>query len=463
MKTLLTFSAEDLQSLNDTQFLPVTIRCFSDGLTRHGYYFSLDSVKKAAFTLKGKPLLWGYDFLYDDAAGHEKDEIACGFVSENTDIVYEYDKEYDKTFVVIQGYIWTKYADRLVNIIERDGGVKGVSVELLLYESEENKDDPKITDAITFCFAGVTILGDNVTPAVDGAEMLVNCADEKAAFENAKNAFVAQLNNSVSQKEGGEKAEMEIEKKVDNAVAQADEQVDNAVVVDTVEAKIKETTDAYLDNGDAIYTERERKEKITVVTEIPDEVIVGTSEPETETTDVTVENATSEELDNATSEEQDQACGEQQDNACGETQDNACGDGEKVENSEVKCAELEKKCTELQNSYNELKSQYDALTVKCSELETFKANVEKAEFTNAVECALADVSDYITEGEKTEWREKSVNCASISEFTNQLKAFAFDKKTSKKSDTISRSPLVSVINEENDCINVWDKMNRQYF
>ena len=458
MFDLVTFSDEiDLNELNQTQFLPIKLRCFSDGLTKHGYLFTLDSIKEAAFTLNGKPLLWKYDFFADDAAGHETDEVPCGFIPENAKASYVYDKEYDKTFVEIDAYLWVKYAEKLVEIFKRTDGVKDVSVELLLYQSSVDADDLNITICEKYCFAGVTILGEAVTPAVEGATATVlSFADEQSEFECAKQAFEKQLNNSYQKepvngsfslseknKWGGENTMNE--EKIENSVNTEQEQVDNAMVVDTIEVKVKENTDAYLDNGDAIYTETEQKKRVTVITEVPDEAIIGGGE-------ATVENATSEELDNATSEELDNACGD------GEKVDDACGD--KVDNADVKCAELEKKCTEIQNSYNELKAQYDALCVKCSELEEYKANIEKTEYSAAVECALSDVAEYISEAERDEWRAKSVNCSSISEFTNQLKAFAFDRRAKETSNGISRSPLVAVVEQEGN--GIWDKMGRAY-
>ncbi len=468
MNNLVTFSDEmDLKSLNNQQFLPIKLKCFSDGLTRHNYYFSLDSVKKSAFTLQGKPILWGYDFFTDDAAGHEVDEVPCGFVPENAEISFEYDETYGKTFVIVDGYIWAKYAERLVDIFKRTDGVKDVSVEILLYESEADKDNPKIENAITYCFAGITILGEAITPAVEGANAtVVNFADEQNQFESAKMAFVQQLNHScqdVRESEGGDK-DMQNEKEIENSVDTKKEQVDNAVVVDTLKVEVKRNTEAYMENGDVIAIEDEKKHRETVVTEIPDSEIIGDMG-----NGETVENATSEELDNATSEEKDNACGDKESNACGDKEDNACGDAEKVDNdsASVKCAELEAKCAELQHSYDTLKAQYDELTVKCSALEEYKLGVEKANYANAVECALADVSEYITETEKAEWRETSLKCANISEFTNQLKAFAFDKRQANKksnSAVISRSPLVIDNGEKStsNSDNIWDKMENVY-
>lgn len=465
MNNLVTFSENeiDLRDLNSQQFLPIRLKCFADGLTRHGYNFSLDSVKKSAFTLRGKPILWGYDFFTDDAAGHEPDEVACGFVPENADISYEYDETYGKTFVIVDGYIWVKYAERLVEIFKRTDGVKDVSVEILLYDSKPNQDDPKITDAIVYCFAGITILGEAITPAVEGANAtVVNFADEKSQFETAKMAFVEQLNHSCQRESEGGDRNMQNEKEINNSVDTETEQVDNAVVVDTVTVRVDRDTSAYMDNGDTVYIEDSQRHSETVVTEIPDSEIIG----ETGNSDTQIDNATSEELDNATSEEMDNACGgDEEDNACGDGDktDNACGDADKVDNSaSVKCAELEAKCQELQNSYDELKAQYDELSIKCSALEDYKNNVEKTNYANAVECALADVSEYITEAEKAEWRETSLKCSSISEFTNQLKAFAFDKRKATKSESaISRSPLVVC---ENVTIsdNIWDQMSNVY-
>ena len=441
MNDLVTFSDEiDLKSLNDSQFIPLSIKCFSDGLTRHQYYFSLDSVKESSFSLCGKPLLWAYDIFTDDAAGHEITEIPCGFIPEKADIEYEYDETYEKTFVVVQGYIWDKYASNLVEILKRDNGVKDVSVELLLYQGSPDPKNPEIINAEKYCFTGVTILGEAITPAVDGAQATVlNFAEEKSEFEHAKEAFERTLlvNSAEKVKKVGEVKQMSKEKIVnstDNA-----QQVDNATVIDTVKVSVKRDTTAYMDNGDAVYVEEKNEKETSVVTQVPDEEIIG------ETVET---NSVAEKVDNATSEELDNACGE--------------GDKENNAESDVKCAELTKKCQELQNSYDSLKAQFNALQVKCSDLEKYKKENEDKAYNTAVECALAEVSDYITDAEKNEWRETALKCSSISDFTNRLKAFAFDKKATKPQSFGGRSPLVTFAGSGDDSNSLWDKMEKSY-
>ena len=210
------------------------------------------------------------------------------------------------------------------------------------------------------------------------------------------------------------------ENKVENSVDSTLKIVENAEQVKTTSVSVSEYVDTYADNGDFISSESESYHKsATTVEQIPDVP-----------TDNVVDS-------------------EKLDNVC-EKEENA----EKECNSlKVKCADLESKLNVLTNSYNELKNEY-------SKLEEYKANKENELKVQVVECALNEVSEFLSATEISDWREKSLRCSNVDAFQNELKAFAFDiqkQRGIKETETIRNSiPVVAEI----DSGSIWDKLEK---
>lgn len=421
MKGLLTFSKdENLTKVNDAQFMQARLRCFADGRTSHGWKFTLESVQKAAFTLLGKPILWAYNFWQDDANGHDEDEIPCGFIpnDENlADIQFVYDEEYNKTFVEVNCYIWKVYAEKLVEIFERTDGVKDVSSELWLINQDKD-DEQLVTD---FCFTGVTILGEHINPAVQGADItVVKFSDE---FENAKNEFM-KLNNM---EEGGQNT-------MENENIQ---ELDNAVEVKRTQVKVSECVTTYKDNGDVVTEHEEHEKEVETVTEVDDNETV------------VVENA-----DDCTEEKaaEDECADEPTEEKCEEVE---CA--EETPDYEALYNSAQETITSLNSELDELKNSYSILETKCSDLEEYKMNKETEEKNRALACAMADVADCFTPAEMDEWKEKAVKCSNIDAFKNELKAAAFDRQ--KNSTPSVRNPIpMDCSDMKKDNATLWDRV-----
>ena len=419
MKGLLTFSQdENLTKVNDAQFMKARLRCFADGRTSHGWKFTLESLQKAAFTLCGKPILWAYNFWQDDANGHDEDEIPCGFIpndEELADIRFVYDEEYDKTFIEVNCFIWKVYAEKLVEIFERTDGVKDVSSELWIINQSED-DEYLVTE---FRFTGVTILGEHINPAVQGADItIVKFSDE---FENAKAEFM-KLNNM---EEGGQ----------DTMENENIQELDNAVEVKRTQVKVSECVTTYKDNGDVVTEHEEHEKEVETVTEVDETVVV-------ENADDCIEEKAAE--DECADEPTEEKCEEVE---CAEE----TPDYEALYNS------AQETITSLNSELDELKNSYSILETKCSDLEEYKMNKETEEKNRALACAMADVADCFTPAEMDEWKEKAVKCSNIDAFKNELKAAAFDRQ---KNNTPSvRNPIpMDCSDMKKDKATLWDRV-----
>ena len=173
---------EFIDEMNDMLFKKAKIRAFATGENAHTLPIDESVLRRGAKTIYNKPILWKYNKYLDDAMGHEEDEVPCGFIPEifnNKKNVIEFEKDPDgRIFIVIVAYIWTKYSGKLLEIFKRDNNKKDVSIEIVILDSDDKYEKPKILD---FIISGITILGEWVNPACKGcqAELLAFSEDKK--------------------------------------------------------------------------------------------------------------------------------------------------------------------------------------------------------------------------------------------------------------------------------------------
>lgn len=457
----LKFSIEDIvmddsgQTLDEMQFAKARIKGFASGMTKHRYLFSEDSLKTGSETFAKKPILWKYNIFRDDANEHDSDEVPCGFIPENPHIEFKYEDD-GRLFVYFDAYIWKLYCGNLIEIFKRTDAKKDVSVELLSLDDTDHPDE-NYTEVHKFCITGVTILGEHVSPAVDSASIeLIKFSEIQNSFDVAKDKFEktylikeldcsSNTSDSFFNTKNPENKEEHMVTEIKNSVDPTPEKIDNAEQVVRTSTKIVVDKDKYDDNGMFIGNEyEEHKKDTTVVEEIPDSnstVTNASTEPST-----SIDNSAG-----ATTTDEKEVT-----NAC-TTQDNSVSEAEKV-----KCAELEVKCAELETQLSKLQGDYSALSVKCAELETYKTNKESEALKQSIECALHDVSNILSASQIDEWREKSVTCSNIADFTNQLKAFAFDIQQ-KNGVSVEPSLRNSIPTEQQfDSDDVWARLEHKF-
>lgn len=121
MENTLKFSVNDIQLMDDIEknlFRKVKIKAFATGENCHTMPIEEDVLKRGAKTIYNKPILWKYDRYFDDAMGHEKDEVPCGFVPETNDNPIKFERYNDRLYIVIYALLWTKYCGKLIKIFE---------------------------------------------------------------------------------------------------------------------------------------------------------------------------------------------------------------------------------------------------------------------------------------------------------------------------------------------------------
>jgi len=216
----------ELNNFEDDRYRKITVWVMHDKLNLNNSYFDFSAIEDAKSSLENVPILAfikqidGSDDL--DFGGHEfemiitQDNIRFRYLGRPIGIIpsennYRYETIDEKLYVVVDGYIWTDYANEALDILERDI-IKSHSMEVKVDKySYDNKNKYTVIDK--YRYTGLTLLGDNITPA------MVNSKAELFTIKEFNNDYftkVEELNillkNNVSNfnKEGGNELREEI-------------------------------------------------------------------------------------------------------------------------------------------------------------------------------------------------------------------------------------------------------------
>ena len=171
---------------NSTEgLLPVVLQACHTGKNINNTIISDTTMSNALPSISNRPILgyihevdgeWHFykHNLHEDEDGEiVYDEIPVGIVPESCDAKLEYDEEKDKTYVVINGYIFEEYS-KAAEILKREKECS-VSVELSVREFSYNAKEQCLVIE-DFYFSGVTILGkhpngEGVMPGMAGSNI----------------------------------------------------------------------------------------------------------------------------------------------------------------------------------------------------------------------------------------------------------------------------------------------------
>lgn len=173
----------------DEQLKKVTLQVCKEGLVpSHGLIIEKEAIENGVNTILNKPLLCAYKVDEEgnkiDFQGHEmtykiiKDgssynfkvvyiEQPVGVIPESCN--YRFETIDDEEWFVVDAYLYKEYCEDAVRILEESDGEKAVSMEIKIISS--NEDDSGITHIKELSFKGVTLLGEDRSPAITGANI----------------------------------------------------------------------------------------------------------------------------------------------------------------------------------------------------------------------------------------------------------------------------------------------------
>ena len=209
------FSIDGEVSDDDTRFLKVTIDVMHTGENLNGSFFSKEVVDECIDSIKNTPIL-GY-IKYDsyigenDFEGHkyeikriengvEKVYAGCayGVIPESCNPRWSSkmcNDGVEREFLQVDALLWEKFPDA-TGILKRDSEKsESMEVDVSSFEGYTDKEDG-LFHVTGFKFNGACILGDDVQPAMTGANIVVNGVD--FSMDEFSKSIRSELNNKFS-------------------------------------------------------------------------------------------------------------------------------------------------------------------------------------------------------------------------------------------------------------------------
>ena len=146
----------------DSRFALMSMDFFASGDNLHSLFVSEQTLLKTSSSIKNCPVVWEYDAYRDDIGTHSKDETACGFVPESSEIK-SYVLDDGRTMLKVIVYIWKNYSGQIIDFFKRDENKKPISVEMSVFDIQKTENGDELLD---YQFEAITILGSEVTPAI---------------------------------------------------------------------------------------------------------------------------------------------------------------------------------------------------------------------------------------------------------------------------------------------------------
>ncbi|MDD4760742.1 MAG: hypothetical protein PHU66_08045 [Bacteroidaceae bacterium] len=200
----------------DDRFKRVRIYVMHDQLNFNNSFFGMESIEDAKDSICNIPILAfikqvdGSDEV--DFGGHEIEIILTegdykvrylgrpiGVIpSDNNN--YHYESIDEKTYVVVDGYIWVDYANEALDILERDKE-KPHSMEIKVLSYSYNSQN-KYTEITKYLYTGLTLLGSDVTPAmVNSKATLFSKCDSSDSWQKMINELALSFTKEFPQKD----------------------------------------------------------------------------------------------------------------------------------------------------------------------------------------------------------------------------------------------------------------------
>ena len=390
---------------DEGRFVKCSLDVCHDGGNYNGSWFDKDVIERCAYkSLAYTPILanvyydedWeeylvgGHDMdieLIEDENGFDIDvfylERPVGFVPPDTPIEIVYNPEDGKNHLKAYCVIWKKYSEQLLNIMEECNGELSVSMEIEALDTQVSQEtgDVIIND---FVFQGITILGLDNPPAMQGAKI-------KTFSKNNIKIEIEQMIKEYSADKGGE---------------------------------IVEEKDKVFENEDAVETTDE--ENIDETTE-ESEVFEDESNEEEVVEEVTEEGEYSEEQVEEPSEEFTKLQGE-------------------YEQLKQSYAELEESYNQLSERFSEYEAIVNAQS-DYSELKAFKEEYDRAKYESEVEevAQMFGLKAEEVEELKSKALNKEI---SVEQFKEKLALKYAMNQLAKKPKVEDNSSEMSIIDED---------------
>lgn len=386
------FSVEKI--LDDTTAL-LKIKVCSSGDNAHELFIENEALYDATQSILGKPVVAKYNKWTQDAMGHEDEEVPIGFILCNQEPLYVQEED-GSISLIVYAILWKAYFPEMFNLFleKKENGedpLKKVSMEIYINEIELDENDQ--THVKKFRYKGVTMLGDEYTPACELAHAEMVTFEQRA--KRAEFLFSKEMvrKNKLRSKKEGDDIKLSQKKVEEKAVE--DEKVEMAAPV--------------------------QDEKVSMEAPVADEKNEDSKEEATETAkEETKENE----------KEADMAC--------------------KAEMSTDEVVDYQAKFEALEKEFAALKEENDVLKEKNKNFEAKIAEKDEAEKKFAIEQTLVRFESKLTKEQTETFRERSkeINPSDTNAFCNEIKAFVADNVIGVNEEVVFENKMDILTSEE---------------
>ena len=197
------FEVDD--TFDDPRFMRVRIAVMHSGENLNKSLFETKTIKDAKETFKNVPILANVIVMTDDEGNeyldygshdmHKEDDLfnegerrtiydekVVGIIPEQNDFEIVHDDENDIDYAVVTGMIFRLYGNYVADILESRGGKTSVSCEVN-FDKTSFDAKRKLIIVDKFTMLGVTLLGEDVQPAMKGANASVFSLEQNSRHE----------------------------------------------------------------------------------------------------------------------------------------------------------------------------------------------------------------------------------------------------------------------------------------
>ena len=195
---------QDIKESENKRYSIAKLKIFYVGETEDHRLFTKNFAEKVIKSLPLTPIVGFYSEEDKDFIGHNSTQYIYGVVPETSEITFEKEEETDRTYAITDVILYTEREDNIGEVAKKIVG-KQHSLELdrktLKYkintDNQGNFLNIEFTDG---SFIGLSVLGDNETPAFEGSmfftKMDENGLDFITEYKSNLDNFLKFLNNN---------------------------------------------------------------------------------------------------------------------------------------------------------------------------------------------------------------------------------------------------------------------------
>jgi len=162
--------ADIVDEKQDSQFATAKLRLFSSGKNRNGMFCSEENLIKTADSAYEKPVIFSIDSRFGDFANHDDGNVPAGFIVPGSKQFVRLPDS--RLSLEVAAKIWKRYSGKFLETFKsQDKTESKLSVEMELFESDENSRPDGLVDMLDFAYSAACILGERIVEGSPSAQI----------------------------------------------------------------------------------------------------------------------------------------------------------------------------------------------------------------------------------------------------------------------------------------------------